>query len=232
MKINDLTLEFNGTITNKEMIDALKANGFTAKSHMQNATDEMIDFAREYFKDKLEKKENVIPEKIKVKAEQDAKSVKPLEEARPIKAFQPNELIPCRSVAPHKVVAVGADRQTVYHWQYFGDVEYVAYKDLQALRRTIFVMKPLFIIEDADLCYQWRRELGDTYKYFLGVEYPEEFFDVSDDEFTNLLTKAPDVLKDVIRITAMSMIQAKNYPSVQKITIIDNTLGTCIKDFL
>ena len=148
------------------------------------------------------------------------------------KTFKPDDVIPCRSVTPWKLNALGIDGRTVYHWEYFGDVDYLTYRDLQALRRSDFVTKPKFIIEDADLCYQWRRELGDTYKYFLGVEYPEEFFDLSDNEFEKLLKQAPDTIKEVIKVTAMNMIKNENYPTIQKLTLIDNILGTCLKEFI
>ena len=81
-------------------------------------------------------------------------------------------------------------------------------------------------------CYQWRRELGDTYKYYLGVEYPEEFFDLTDREFEKLLRVAPNTIKEVIKFTAMNMVRNENYPTLQKLTLVDESLGTCIKDFL
>ena len=87
-------------------------------------------------------------------------------------------------------------------------------------------------MEDSDLCYLWRNDLGNTYKYFLGVEYPEEFFDLEDAEFKKLLEETTDTLREVIKTTALSMVKNKNYPSVQKLSLIDEVLGTCIKDFL
>lgn len=227
MKINDLSNELQ--VTNKELITFLKENKFKVSSHLQNATDEMIDLART----------NLNPTKTKTVEEvkdEETIEVKPvkreLEPEREIRKFNPDDVIPCRSVTPWKLIAVGVNKNTVYNWSGYGDVDYLTYRDLQALRRTEYVTKPKFIIEDADLCYQWRRELGDTYKYFLNVEYPEEFFDVSDEKFEELLKNAPDVIKEVIKITAISMIRAENYPSIQKLTLIDLILGTCLKEFI
>ena len=143
-----------------------------------------------------------------------------------------DDLIPCRSVTPWELIALGNDRKTVYHWSGYGDVDYIKYSDLQSLRRKDLIKAPKVIIEDADLCYQWRRELGDTYKHFLKVEYPEEFFDLSDSKFEDLLKNAPNVLKEVIKVTAMNMIKNENYPSVVKLTLVDEILGTCLKEFL
>ena len=85
---------------------------------------------------------------------------------------------------------------------------------------------------DADLRSQWGRELGDIYKYFDNIEYPEEYFDKTDEEFEELLHEAPTWLGEIIKTTAMAMICAENYPSISKIILIDKILGTCIKDFL
>lgn len=222
MKINDLSKSLN--LENKKLITYLKNEGFKVSSHMQNATDEMIEKARTHFTtiENIGEQENVITE-----AKKETK-LPPIEE----KTFAPTDMIPCKSVTPWKLTAVGVDKSTVYHWEYYGDVEYIAYRDLQALRRTDYVRKPKFLIMDADLCYKWRNELQDTYKYFLGVEYPEEFFELADDKFTEILKKAPDILKEVVKVTAMSMMRNENYPSVQKIVLIDSILGTCLKDFL
>lgn len=224
MKINELSNELS--VTNKELITFLKENNFKVSSHMQNASDEMIDLAREYFSNKPAKAEVI----------EEVEEVKPVvlkkPEAYVPKSFNPDDKITCRSVTPWKLVEVGIDRNTVYSWSCYGDVDYVTYKDLQSMRKKDILRKSKIIIEDADLCYQWSRDLGETYKYFLDVEYPEEFFDLTDEKFRDLLTKAPDVVKEVIKYTAMNMVRNENYPTVQKLNIIDEILGTCIKDFL
>lgn len=222
MKVFELSKELN--VTNKELIDFLKKNNYKVSSHVQVLTDEMLETVKEKFTANTPKnepkKESVVTKVVET----------PSEESH--KVFKPDDLIPCRSVLPWKLVALGVDRVTVYHWNGFGDVDYVSYKDLQSLRRTDYITQPKILIEDADLCYQWRRELGDTYKYFLGVEYPEELFDASDDDFEYTLNNCPDVLKDVIKTTAFNMMKNENYPSVKKLTLIDEILGTCLKDFL
>ena len=224
MKVNELSKELG--VTNKELIDFLKKNGYKVSSHMQSVTDEMIDLARE----------DLVATKVEEETEKDIDNIIPKKEKSEVKietkTFKPDDVIPCRSVTPWKLNALGVDRRTVYHWEYYGDVDYLTYRDLQALRRTNYITKPKILIEDPDLCYQWRRELGDTYKYFLGVEYPEEFFDLSDNDFEKLLKQAPDTVKEVIKVTAMNMIKNENYPTIQKLTLIDNILGTCLKEFI
>ena len=225
MKVRDLSVELE--LTNKELITFLKENGYAISSHMQNLNDEMIDKARERFA-----KKEVVEEEVATKTLSDVtKDIKDMV-VDTVKKFNPDDLIPCKSVTPWELVAVGMDKNTVYHWNGYGDVDYVSYRDLQSFRRKDLIKKPKVIIEDADLCYQWRRELGDTYKYYLGVEYPEEFFDLTDREFEKLLRVAPNTIKEVIKFTAMNMVRNENYPTLQKLTLVDEILGTCIKDFL
>ena len=119
-------------------------------------TDEMIDLARkEIVVSKDAKKEARINEKSETK--------KIIPENKVHKSYNPDDEIPCKSVTPWKLTAVGVDKHTIYHWEYFGDIEYLKYRDLQALRRTEYITKPNILIMDADLRSQWGRELGDTY---------------------------------------------------------------------
>lgn len=223
MKINDLSKELG--VQNKELIEYLKSKDFKVSSHMQNVTDEMIDLAYDKFKIEEDPIEEIVQEVKKVEK-------KKVELPVSNKLFSPDEMIPCKSVVPYKLITLGADGKTVYNWEYYGDIEYIKYSDLQTMRKKSVISDPQIIILDEDLCYQWRRELGDTYKHYIGVDYPEEFFDIPDDKFEELLRKCPDTFKKVIKITALSMIRNENYPSVKKIKAIDEILGTCIADFL
>ena len=223
MKIFELSKELS--ITNKELISFLNQNNYSVCSHMQNMTDEMIELARNNFK-LSETNEQVIEEIKNLQTninEQEQSSTR---------VFKADDEIICKSVTPWKLTAVGVDKKTVYHWEYFGDIDYVKYRDLQALRRTDYITKPSIIIMDKDLRKQWSRELKDTYKYFENINYPEEYFLKSDSDFEDILQNAPVWVKEIIKTTALTMVKVKNYPSLNKIILIDKILGTCIKDFL
>lgn len=222
MKIFELAKELN--VTPKELISFLRSKDFSVSSHMQKASDEMIDIARK----ELKRVEEVIVEQKEMASTKIISDDAVMDNI----TFSPDDEIPCKSVTPWKLSAVGVDKNTVYHWEYFGDVEYLKYRDLQALRRTEYITKPNIIIMDANLRKKWARELGDIYKYFDGIEYPEEYFDMSDYEFENLLKTAPNWLTEIIKTTAMAMVRAENYPATSKIIAIDRILNTCIKDFL
>lgn len=222
MKVLDLAKEFD--VTTKELITFFKENGFKVSSHMQKVTDEMYAFSKKNFEPSNQVKEDKTEEIVDVK--------KAVEKPILNKAFAPDEEIPCKSVTPWKLIAPGVDKNTIYSWNNFGDIEYLKFRDLQALRKTEYVTKPKFLIMDENLREQWKRELDGVYKYFENIDYPEEFFDVPDDEFVNLLKTAPSWLSEIIKSTAISMIKNENYPSIGKIKIIDDMLGTCIKEFI
>lgn len=223
MKVHELSKEIG--VTNKELITFLKENNFSISSHMQNVTDEIIDFVHENYKQSV----NTVTEEDPTASTKDNVETSSKKITR---VFHPDEDIPCKSVTPWKLSAIGVDRNTVYHWEYFGDIDYVKYRDLQALRRTDYVTKPKILIMDDDLRTMWSRELKDSYKYFEGIDYPEEYFDKSDEDFSSLLKDSPKWLADIIKSTAVTMIRNENYPSLNKIKLIDDILGTCIKDFL
>ena len=223
MKIFELSKELS--ITNKELISFLNQNNYSVCSHMQNMTDEMVELARNNFK-LSETNDQVIEEMKNLQTNVNE------QEQLSTRVFKADDEIICKSVTPWKLTAVGVDKKTVYHWEYFGDIDYVKYRDLQALRRTDYITKPSIIIMDEDLRKQWSRELKDTYKYFENINYPEEYFLKSDSDFEDILQNAPVWVKEIIKTTALTMVKVKNYPSLNKIILIDKILGTCIKDFL
>ena len=225
MIINELSKDIG--VKNKDTIDFLKSQGFKVSSHMQNATDEMIEKARTHFSQPVAAPKSS-PKKSAGSMEQPKNELP----SREVKKFAPDDLIPCRSIVPWYVETVGADRMTTYKWPFFGDVEYVAYRDLQSWRRKPVVKDGMILIEDPDICEQWKHDLANMYQVYAGIDYPEEFFDKPDGEFEVMLRNATDTFKDVIKYTAIEMIRNENYPTVQKITIIDDVLGTGIKEFL
>lgn len=228
MIVNELSKELG--VKNKDLIDFLKSKGFKVSSHMQTLTDAMIETVHADFAPKApEKPEPKKVESSPVKKTTTTKKPVPVKNTR---KFSPDDQIPCRSLVPWKLIDVSIDKTRTYTWSGYGDVDYVSYKDLQGMRRRPMIKDALIMIEDPDLCEQWKHDLGSLYNKYIGVDYPEEFFDLSDEKFESLLKDAPDVFKEVIKHTALDMIRNENYPTLQKLSIIDNTLGTGLKEFI
>ena len=142
MKVNELSKQLG--ITNKELITFLKGKDYKISSHMQNVPDEVLTETVDYFTE-LKKSEEDKPEE---KKEQKTKKQKVAEKPEhDYKKFKADDIIVCRSVVPYKLNAVGLDKTKVYHWEYFGDIDYLEYRDLQALRRTDYITKPLIMID-------------------------------------------------------------------------------------
>lgn len=214
MQIKDLSKQLG--VSNKELIDDLKSKGFKITSHMNTVTQEMVDAVKEPNKKTAKQKESK-KQQVYVPSE---------------RKYELDDLIPCRSCVPWKLVIATPDHLRMYVWDYFGDVQNVAYRDLQTYRRKPLLKDGKIMIEDPELLYRWRKDLGDTYKTFLEIESLEDFFTLSDAEFREKLETSPDPIKEVISIAAMEMIHKQNYPDISKLSIIDEILGTCIKEFL
>lgn len=226
MKINDLSKELG--VKNKELITYLKQAGFKVSSHMQNADEDMIQLAQKHF-DELKKSVYVGQEKTSEEIVSPAPTV---ESSVSTKKFLPDDQILCKSVCPWKLNITSMDKQRTYFFEGWGAEDYVAYRDLQSWRRQDIITGPKLLIEDPDLVSQWRRDIGNIYKQFLGVDYPEDLFDKSDDDFEKFLRTADRTVREIVKFTAMSMIRAENYPAVSKIKIIDDVTGTMLMDFL
>jgi len=148
------------------------------------------------------------------------------------KKFLPDDQILCKSVCPWKLNISSMDKQRSYYFEGWGTEQYVAYRDLQSWRKQDIITGPKLLIEDPDLLSQWRRDIGNIYKPFIGVDYPEDLFEKSDDDFEKFLRTADRTIREIIKFTAISMIHAENYPSVSKLKIIDDVTGTVLVDFL
>lgn len=232
MKINELSTNLG--VKNKELITFLKESGFDVVSHMQAATEDMIVVAEKHFKKVQEAKkaeEAQNPESKDVPKANEAPSPTPVKKANTRK-FNPDDMIMCKSVTPWKLNAESVDKQRIYHWEYWGVEEAVAYKDLQAWRRRSIITKPKILIEDPDLIEQWHREIGETYKPFIGVDYPEQMFEMSNDDFEKFLRVSNETVREIVKTTAVSMIKAENYPETSKLKMIDEITGTNLIDFL
>ena len=143
------------------------------------------------------------------------------------KKFAPNDRIVCRSVTGGELNLVGPKSQLLYQWADFGDETPVEYQDLQALqsRKSGFIVKPRFIIEDEDLVAQWSTMLRPIYDK-VNNQTIDEFFDLPITKFKAQLKAMPTGLKDAIKTKAVQMIQAEELYDIRKVRAIDEELGT------
>lgn len=143
------------------------------------------------------------------------------------KKYAPNDLIECRSVTGGELILIGQKSQLQYTWADYNDVTYVEYQDLQALqsRRSNFLTKPRFVIEDEELVEQWGSMLKPIYDKVIAQNI-EDFFALPLNKFKAQLYIMPAGLKDAIKTKAVQMIQNDELYDVRKVREIDVAWGT------
>ena len=143
------------------------------------------------------------------------------------KKFAPDDRIECRSVTGGELILIGPKSKLQYSWEDYNDVTYVDYQDLQALqsRRSKFLVKPRFIIEDEELVEQWGSMLKPIYDKVIAQDI-EDFFELPLNKFKAQLNIMPDGLKDAIKTKAVQMIKNDELYDIRKVREMDAAWGT------
>jgi hypothetical protein len=157
---------------------------------------------------------------------QETTATKPATKKAP-KKYAPNDTIECRSVTGGELILVGDKTKLHYSWSDYGDTAYVEYQDLQALqsRKSGFLTKPRFIIEDDNLVEQWGSMLKPIYDK-INTKNIEEFFNLPVEKFEAQLSTMPTGLKEAVKTRAVQMIQSDELYDIRKVRAIDAAWGT------
>jgi hypothetical protein len=143
------------------------------------------------------------------------------------KKYGISDLIECRSVTGGQLVLIGPKTKFQYTWEDYHDVAYVEYQDLLALqsRKSGFLVKPRFIIEDKELVEQWGAMLKPIYDKVI-TEDIEEFFNLPLNKFKAKLKVMPEGLQDAIKTKVVQMIQNDELYDIRKVREVDEAWGT------
>lgn len=143
------------------------------------------------------------------------------------KKYAPDERIECRSVTGGELILIGPKTGLQYSWEDYNDTAWVEYQDLQALqsRRSGFLVKPRFIIEDVDLVEQWGSMLKPIYDK-VNTKNIEAFFELPLNKFKAQLQTIPTGLKDAIKTRAVQMINSEELYDIRKVREMDAAWGT------
>ena len=143
------------------------------------------------------------------------------------KKYAPTDRIECRSVTGGELFLVGPKSQLLYTWEDYNDTTFVEYQDLQALqsRKSGFLVKPRFVIEDEELVEQWGSMLKPIYEKII-TQSIEEFFDLPLNKFKAQLNVMPEGLKDAIKTKAVQMIHNDELYDIRKVREMDAAWGT------
>lgn len=143
------------------------------------------------------------------------------------KKYAPGDTIECRSVTGGELILVGPKTHLKYSWSDYGDTAWVEYQDLHALqsRKSNFLIKPRFIIEDDELVGQWGAMLKPIYNKVTNKTI-EDLFDLPLNKFKAQLNVMPDGLKDAVKTKAVQMIESEELYDIRKVREIDAAWGT------
>ena len=157
----------------------------------------------------------------------ETEAVKAAPAKKTVKKYSPDDLIECRSVTGGELILIGDKSRLQYTWSDYGDTAWVEYQDLQALqsRRSGFLTKPRFIIEDEILVEQWGSMLKPIYDK-INTQSIEDFFALPLNKFKAQLKVMPEGLKDAVKTRAVQMIQSEELYDIRKVREIDEVLGT------
>ena len=143
------------------------------------------------------------------------------------KKYMPGDAIECRSVTGGSLIMIGPKTRLEYQWEDYGDTAWVEYQDLQALysRKSNFLAKPRFIIEDDELVEQWGAMLKPVYKKITDNTI-EELFSLPLANFKAQLNNMPAGLQDAVKTKAVQMIENDALYDIRKVREIDAAWGT------
>lgn len=142
----------------------------------------------------------------------------------------PNELVPCRSVRFGELRLIGPKTRMPYSWANEGDIREVEYQDLLSWRalHSRYLFEPMIIIEDEDICEEWKADLGALYDNLQQVDL-KELFKLPNRQFVSQLKKLPEGMKSTVQNMAYAMIQEGTLYDLRVIKAIDEILGTELK---
>ena len=174
---------------------------------------------------------DVVVEETVVETEQEATEPKTTKKTSSTKAktrkFDPTETISCRSVCYGELILEGYKSKILYTWANYGDYADVEYQDLQALqsRKSAFLTKPLFIIEDEELVEQWGSMLKPIYEKIDEADL-EQLLKLAPSQLKKKLKVLPEGFKESVKTMAAAKIVSGELDSLNRIKAIDEVLGT------
>ena len=161
-----------------------------------------------------------------------------VEEVKPVKKVnkpkhEPAELIMCRSVVFGELILIGPKSHMRYSWANEGDVREVEYQDLVSWRalHSKYLFSPMIIIEDEEICEEWKADLGKLYSEIEAIDL-KALFNLDYRKFVAQLKKLPTTMKTSVQNMAYAMIQDKTLYDLRKIEAIDEILGTELKTMI
>jgi len=152
------------------------------------------------------------------------------------KKYEPTDSIECVSVTAGRLMMMGKKTKNLYDWANCGDTTYVEYQDLKAEMLTAnspIIYEPMILINDQEVLDSPEfAKLKEAYKNVISAEEIDDFFNLSTQQFQNKLKKLPIGIQNTIKAIAVDKLENGTLDSINKIKILDATLGTDLYNLL
>lgn len=143
------------------------------------------------------------------------------------RVFDPEEGIPCKSIAYGMTFMEGKKSKELYEFQFEGDEVDVEYRDLAAAVRSNsgYLFTPVIVVQDEDFINEFPK-LKEFYEENYCIDDPARLLDLDPVRFEEVLPKIPKGVADALKNIASKMISENRLDSVAKIRTLDQFFGT------
>ena len=144
------------------------------------------------------------------------------------KAYDPTDLIMCKSLCNGELLVVGEKTNTLYKWADFGDVQGMEYQDLIYMvraQKSVFKYPYLLVLDDDIVDSTWLANLYDTL-------YDKDDFravlNLPLSQMMDAIEKMPKGAQDSLKGLVATAIEEGTFDSVQKIKALDSYFDTSL----
>ena len=140
----------------------------------------------------------------------------------------PNDTaIPCTSVVVGGLYLIGKKTGELYVWENRGDVTYVEWQDLKALKlvHSQFLYDPLIVIEDENILAEWA-DVAQIYESNISDEEIYQLFNGNPNNIKRELRLLPKSIKNAVANIATNAAKTGRLTRIDIMKVFDEILGT------
>lgn len=144
------------------------------------------------------------------------------------KTFEPEDLIPCRSMVSGQLFIEGTRSKLLYTFADYGDVCDIEYRDLIYLVRSYrdkTIYEPRIVVEDEDFIAQ-NPKLGELYESMYTNGDLMDVINLPLTQMVSTVNSLPVGCKNALKGVVATMIDSGALDSIKKIKALDDIFGT------
>lgn len=144
------------------------------------------------------------------------------------KTFEPEDLIPCRSMVSGQLFIEGTRSKLLYTFADYGDVCDIEYRDLIYLVRSYrdkTIYEPRIVVEDEDFIAQ-NPKLGELYESMYTNGDLMDVINLPLTQMVSTVKSLPVGCKNALKGVVATMIDSGALDSIKKIKALDEIFGT------